>query len=137
MKNTNKQKNTYTLSRGSTGSSTTGLSAGSSLSFLTRGARKSLKSSWALEEKEIRPLYSLKTHKDGFSFFFLSMWFQTYRLTLGTGLSLRTWRTRLTLMVEKLISLFCGIISDFSDTDGRRRGPLTLLPLGPGAPAPP
>ncbi len=41
----------YALSRGSTGSSTTGLSTGSSLSLLTRGASKSLNSSGALEKK--------------------------------------------------------------------------------------
>lgn len=42
---------TYTLSRGSTGSSTTRLSTASSLSLLTRRSRQSLHSSWALEEK--------------------------------------------------------------------------------------
>lgn len=50
-----KEKPTYTLSSGSTGSGTTRLSTRSSLSLLSRGARESLKSSWALKEKEIPP----------------------------------------------------------------------------------
>lgn len=48
-------KQTYTLSRRSTGSATTSLSTRSSLSFLTRGARKSLNSNGALK-KEVKSI---------------------------------------------------------------------------------
>lgn len=103
-----KEGETYTLSSGSTGSSTTGLSATSSLSFLARGAGKSLNSSGALRKKEKR--------KKGSRYIFFSSCIsscvlishrilnpcipETYSLSLGTGLSLRTRVAMVTLLAE-------------------------------------
>ena len=103
---------TYALSRGSTGSSTTGLSTRSSLSFLTSGSGKSLNSSGSLGQRG--KLFKTQVfHLDLFANIkqnlkWMGRWCisETYSLSLGTRLSLRARGANITLLTETCAFLF-------------------------------